>query len=261
MNRTRGFPVAAISSALTWNGSSRSIRSPHVSIGSPIETHTSVCTKSTPRDRLERVVGDRDPCARLRREVPAQRHVLLARPQLAGCPDPHVHPELGAHQQQRVGHVVAAVADERVGDLVQRLVGVLGHREHVGQHLRRVELVGQPVEHRHPGVLRERLDVLLGRPAVLDRVVHPAEHAGGVLHRLLVPDLRRRRVDVGDVGALVVRRDLEGAARPGRGLLEDQRDVLAAQTLLLHAGVLGPLQVAGRGRAGSAGPARSGVPG
>ena len=49
MNRTRGFSAAAIRSGFTWNGRSISIRSPHVSMGSPIETQTSVCTKSTPR--------------------------------------------------------------------------------------------------------------------------------------------------------------------------------------------------------------------
>ena len=73
--------------------------------------------------------------------------------------------------------------------------------------------------------------MLLAGAAVLDRVIHPAQYPGGVLHRLLVPDLRRRRVDVGDVGALVVRRHLERAAGTGGGLLEDQRDVLARQAL------------------------------
>ena len=55
------------------------------------------------------------------------------------------------------------------------------------------------------------------------------EHAGGVGHRLLVPHLRSRRVEVGDVGALVVGGDLERRAGAGRGLLEDQRDLLACQ--------------------------------
>src|SRR5262249_33044967 len=43
----------------------------------------------------------------------------------------------------------------------------------------------------------------------------------------------------------VVAGDLEGAAGAGRGLLEDQDDLLALQVLLLGAGIFGPLQVAG----------------
>ena len=77
------------------------------------------------------------------RELVAHRHVVLGRPQVLRRADPHVHAELGAHQQQRVGHVVAAVPDERKSDVVQRLWAVLGHGQDVGQHLRRVELVGR----------------------------------------------------------------------------------------------------------------------
>lgn len=48
MNRTPGFPLAASSARLTWYGASSLTRSAHVSLPSPIDTHTSVCTKSTP---------------------------------------------------------------------------------------------------------------------------------------------------------------------------------------------------------------------
>ncbi|MCY1446409.1 hypothetical protein D9M71_629730 [compost metagenome] len=48
MNLVRGLPVAFISSALTWYGSSCWMRSAQASTGSPIETHTSVWMKSTP---------------------------------------------------------------------------------------------------------------------------------------------------------------------------------------------------------------------
>jgi hypothetical protein len=44
--------------------------------------------------------------------------------------------------------------------------------------------------------------------------------------------------------ALVVAGDLEGATGAGRGLLEDQADLLALQRLLLVAAVLGALEVA-----------------
>ena len=155
-------------------------------------------------------------------------------------------PELRAADQERVAHVVAGVAEVAVRDLGQRLVRELEHRQDVGEDLGRVELVGQAVPDRHAGELGELVDDLLAVAAVLDRVVDPAEHAGRVLHRLLVADLGPARAEVGHVRALVVRRDLERDARPGRGLLEDDRDVLAVQARLLVAAVLRPLQVAGQ---------------
>src|SRR5664279_4718261 len=49
MKRTSGFPVAVSTPALTWYGDSSSIRRAQACMGSPIETQTSVCTKSAPR--------------------------------------------------------------------------------------------------------------------------------------------------------------------------------------------------------------------
>ena len=97
---------------------------------------------------------------------------------------------------------------------------MVAHGQDVGEHLGRVPAVGQPVPHRHPGVLAEGLDGLLGEPAELDAVEHAAEHPRGVLHRLLVPSWDSSGPEVGDVRALVVRGDLEGRTGPGRGLLE-----------------------------------------
>ena len=109
-----------------------------------------------------------------------------------------------------------------------------------------MELVGQPVPDRHPGVLGQGLHGLLGEAAVLDAVEGAAEHPGGVLHRLLVPDLGAARLQVGDVRALVLRGHLEGGAGARRRLLEDQRDVLAGEARLLVAAVLGRLEVGGQ---------------
>ena len=94
-----------------------------------------------------------------------------------------------------------------------------------------------------PAYCAQDFHQLLAEAAVLDAVVHAAQHPGGVLHRLLVADLRAGRSQVGDVGALVVGGHLEGAAGAGGGLLEDQGDVLALQPLLLVAAVLGRFQV------------------
>ncbi|MNH40061.1 hypothetical protein D3C79_1013200 [compost metagenome] len=59
-------------------------------------------------------------------------------------------------------------------------------------------------------------------------------------------DLRGVRVDVGDVGALVVGGYFKSATGAGRGFLENQRNVVAFEVLLLGAGVLGTFQVAGQ---------------
>ena len=171
--------------------------------------------------------------------------VLLGRPQRLRAADAHIHAHQAAHDHQRVPHVGARVADVGVLDLLHRLVAVLAHRHHVGEHLRRVVLVGQAVVDRHAGPLRQRLHARLRGAAVLDRVEHAPEHARGVLEGFLVPDLRAGRVEVGHVRALVAAGHLEGAARARRGLLEDQADFLALEVLLLGARVLGALEVAG----------------
>ncbi len=170
---------------------------------------------------------------------------VVGGPEVARGAQPDVHAELAAADHQRVAHVVARVPEVAEGDLAQVLLAVLGHGEHVGQDLRRVELVGQAVPHRHAGVLREGLDVLLGGAAVLDGVEGAAEDSRGVLHRLLVADLGAAGSEVGHVRALVLRGDLERGASPRRGLLEDQGDVLAGEARLLVAGVLRGLEVGG----------------
>src|SRR6478735_3978023 len=87
--------------------------------------------------------------------------------------------------------------------------------------------------------------VSVTRAAVLDAVVEAAEHARGVLGRLLVAHLRADRVEVGRARPLVGRGDLEGAARAGRGLGEEQGDVLAGEASLLAALPLGGLELGG----------------
>ena len=48
MNLTRGLPVFSNRAELTWYGVSSPTRSDQTSLDSPIDTHTSVCTKSAP---------------------------------------------------------------------------------------------------------------------------------------------------------------------------------------------------------------------
>ncbi len=60
-----------------------------------------------------------------------------------------VDAEQGAGDEQRVGGVVAGIAEVAVGDLVERAGRVVAHGQHVGQHLGRMPLVGEPVPDRH----------------------------------------------------------------------------------------------------------------
>ena len=123
---------------------------------------------------------------------------------------------------------------------------MLAHGQGVGDHLRRVEFGGEAVEHRHAGELGQLFDDFLFEATVLNGVKHAAQDAGGVFHAFFVADLRRHRVDIGDVGALVVGCHFERAAGAGRGFFEDQRDVFAFQVRALSAGVFGAFEVAGQ---------------
>ena len=212
--RAAGCRCAVIAAALTWYGVRSLTRSSQTSFGSPIDTHTSVWTKSTPlhalRESSVRVMRAPDASATL---LAASDHVL-ARPQVLGRQIRTSEPMIAPITSSERAHVEAAVAHEAVADLVERLaVGVLGHGEEVGEHLGGVPLVGQAVVDRHVGVLGQLLHGRLRLAAELDRVEHPRQHPGGVGGRLLVPDLRGRRVEVGDVRALVVRPPTSNAQR------------------------------------------------
>jgi hypothetical protein len=104
---------------------------------------------------------------------------------------------------------------------------VLAHGHDVGQHLRWVILVGKAVVDRYSGISGELLHAFLRRATILDSIEHAAEHAGGVLERLLVADLGTGWIQVGDVGALVVAGYLERTTSAGGRLLENETDLLA----------------------------------
>ena len=167
MNLTAGLPVRPSSVAVDLVR--REQLDPLVpDVRSPIETHTSVYRKSTPLtpssgSSVSVIRAPVSPRSRAR----LRRGRRSARGRAAAQPD--VHAQLAAPDQERIAHVVAGIAEVAVRDLRERLVAVLAHGQDVGQHLGRVELVGQPVPDRHAGVLGQRLDDLLVEAAVLDR--------------------------------------------------------------------------------------------
>ena len=99
-----------------------------------------------------------------------------------------------------------------------------------------MNLVGQAVPHRDPGVLCQLLYDLLPIAPVLDAVKHPAQHPGGIRNGLLFSDLAAGRVQIGDLHPQVMRRHLKAAPGAGRGLFKDQGNIFAAQPVMCDAG-------------------------
>src|SRR2546421_11964616 len=116
-------------------------------------------------------------------------------------------------------------------------MAVLPHGEKIGQNLRGVKFIREPVPHGDTRVLRQFVSLLLGKAAILDAIVHAPEHARRVLHALLVADMRTTWANIGDIGPLVEGSYLKATARTRRGLLKNERDLLAFQTLTLNASI------------------------
>ena len=138
-------------------------RDPHIGVH---EVH--------PGNGLADVVGDRDRGTGAGGDVLGDLDDIVGRRQRRWSGEAHVGAHQRTHHQQRSAHVEAAVTDERIGQGVVRLAARLVHRQEVGQHLRRVPLVGETVIDRHTGVRRQLLDVGLFVAAELDGVIHPA---------------------------------------------------------------------------------------
>ena len=108
-----------------------------------------------------------------------------------------------------------------------------------------MELVRQPVPHRHAGIGRQLLHQLLAEAPVLDAVVHPAQHPGGVGNGLLLAHLGAAGVQIGHPQAQIVSRHLKGAAGAGGGLFKEEDNVLVLQIAVGYAAALEPLEVLG----------------
>ena len=109
------------------------------------------------------------------------------------------------------------------------------HRQQVGQHLRRVEIIGQSVVHRHTRELRQRFRVGLREPPVFNAIIEPTQHPGGVFHGFLVPDMAARGANIRHMRALIIGRHFKAGAGASAVFLEDQGDILAAQAGLFGA--------------------------
>ena len=158
---------------------------------------------------------------------------LLVRPRSPSAPPcARRMPSIAPHDQQRVAHVVAGVAEEGIGDLGARLVGVLDAwsacRPASGSGATRRSGRCRPARRR---ICASSSTMPWPEPRnSMASYMRPSTRAVSFIDSLW-PIWRAARVEVGDVRALVVGGDLEGAARAGRGLLEDQADLLARRAL------------------------------
>ena len=177
------------------------------------------------------VLGQTDGAAVLSGDLLAGRNQALLRPQLLGAAGGEVHAQLGGDHHQRVGHVVPGVAHE--GEVLA-LDGaeVLLDGEDVGQHLGGVELVGQAVPNGNAGVLGQIVHDGLVKAAVLNAVVDAAQDTGGIRDGFLLAHLGAAGIQIGHTAAQIHAGHLKGAAGTGRGLLEQQNDVLAGQVAM-----------------------------
>ncbi|MNZ90930.1 hypothetical protein D3C78_1099010 [compost metagenome] len=84
---------------------------------------------------------------------------------------------------------------------------------------------------------------MLAVTAVLNTVIHPAQHAGGVFHRFLVANLAAARAEIGDLSTLIECGNFERASGTGGVFFEDERNVLALQMAGFLTLLLGLLQI------------------
>ena len=99
-----------------------------------------------------------------------------------------IDPHFGTTDHHRFGDVVARVSDKNNLQPFQPPENLF-HCHEVGQNLRRVEFIGQTVVDRHSGSGSQQFDMILPKAAELNRVEHPSQNAGGILHRLLCAQL------------------------------------------------------------------------
>jgi hypothetical protein len=92
-----------------------------------------------------------------------------------------------------------------------------------------MQVVGQPVDHRHRGVLGEIGDRPVGEGASHDEVDVARQHLRRVADDLPAPDLDVARGEEQGVPTELEHADLEAHPRAGRALLEDHGQGLAGE--------------------------------
>ena len=175
-----------------------------------------------------RIVDDPERSARDPREPFRIGQDALVRRVVGRTADRHVEPGEGCDFEQRVGDVVAAVADERE-PTASSAAETLLDREHIGQCLAGVVLIGECVDDRHRRPARQLVDRFLRERPDHDRRDVARQRPRGVCNRLAAAELQllRRQCD----GRCPEARDrrCERDSRAGGRLLEDAGDRVPSQ--------------------------------
>src|SRR6266511_149904 len=186
-----------------------------------------------------RIADDAQLCAGAPRELPRLLDDACVRSVALRARDGDVETGERARLQQRMGDVVASVADECKPPLFE-IPERLPHRQDVGERLARVVLVRERVDHRHRSPLCERLDRLLRERADHDRIDVAGQRTGGVGDRLAPSELELLWRERDRRGAEPRRSRGEGNPGPRRRLFEDAGDrppsqfVFATGLVILH---------------------------
>jgi len=110
---------------------------------------------------------------------------------------------------------------------------MLQHGHHIGQHLRGMKFIGQPVPDRDPGIPGKLLHNGLAETTVFDTVIHPAQYPGRIFHGLFMTDLRTRRAQIGNPCTLVPSCHFKGTSCSRGAFFKDQGYIPALQPLYL----------------------------
>ena len=145
------------------------------------------------------------------------------------CGEREVRIEMGTALRQRASDVVA-VAD--VGETLSgKVATAFAHGEQVGEGLAGMVEWRQRVDDRDLSAGGELGDPLVRAGADYDRVDVAREHPSGIDGRLAARELHFVAAQDDRMGAQLGDANVEGGPRPGRGLLEDERNAAPGQRI------------------------------
>ncbi len=148
-----------------------------------------------------------------------------------------IEAELPGGLDHRGGNVVAIARPHHL--LARDRPVMLLEGQHIGHDLAGMGAVGQPVDHRHRGMLGQLQQRGLVEGADHDQVNIAAEHPRGVGDALAMAKLHLRAGERDGLAPHLPHPDIEAHPGPGRGFLEDQRDDVVLQRQLQIGGALG----------------------
>ncbi len=153
-----------------------------------------------------------------------------------------IHSHLGTCHHQGIAHVVTGIPHVCKFNALNT-PEMLPYGQKVGQHLGRMELVGQSVPDGHTRMFGKFFHDLLPETTVLNAFIHTPKNPRRIRNALLFADLGARRIQIGASHTEIMSRHLKGAACSGAGLLKDQGYVFSAKPVHRNPSLLFVLQI------------------